>query len=162
MIRRVYENIEGFRARVEPKYQQMLACKAGCDMCCHQDLTVFPVEAQRVADYVATLDPDVRKRAWIRAQRGEHCAFLLDGLCAVYPVRPTICRTHGLPVWVESHADCCPLNFPDGSLSEVPKSDLLDVERLNMVLAAVEMARAKAEGTGSDRVRLADLAIVEK
>lgn len=162
MIRRVWENIEAFRAKTEPKFHDKLVCKPGCDACCRQDLTVFPVEAERIAQHVATLEPDVRKRAWIRAERGEHCAFLLDGLCAIYPVRPTICRTHGLPVWIEGHADCCPLNFTDGSLEKVAKTELLDVERLNLVLVAVEMARAKSSGGGSERVRLADLAIVEK
>ncbi len=162
MIRRVWENIEQFRVRVEPHFREKLVCEAGCDSCCKHDLSVFGVEAEAIEEHLKTLPALVQERVRLRSLRGERCVFLLDGLCAVYPVRPTICRTHGLPVWVEGRADCCPLNFKDGSLEQVPKADLLDVERLNTVLAAVEMAHAKANGRETGRVPLAQLAAVEK
>ena len=51
------------------------------------------------------------------------------GACRIYPDRPYICRTQGLPLrWLEEtasgelaeHRDVCPLNLTDLSLLELP------------------------------------------
>lgn len=162
MIRKIWENVEQFQQKVAPKFEGKLVCRAGCDSCCRQDLSVFGVEAAVIEAHLPTLPVETQNRVRLRALRGESCAFLLDGMCAIYEVRPAICRTHGLPVWIEGRVDCCPMNFADGSLEQVARVDLLDVEKLNTVLAAVEMADVRATNRHSGRVLLSQLAAVEK
>ena len=93
-----------------------LACGRGCADCCLDDLTVFPVEAHliraRAADLLRTEAPGP----------AGGCAFLAtDDSCRIYPWRPYVCRTQGLPLrWLATDADgadseqrdICPLNEP--------------------------------------------------
>lgn len=68
----------------------------------------------------------------------------------MYDRRPVICRTHGLPLLIrgegEERRDCCPKNFVGHSLGDLPGSDLLDLERLNTILVAVNMVFASHVG----------------
>jgi Fe-S-cluster containining protein len=96
-----------------------LKCGPACADCCPPDLTVLGIEA-----------------AWIRRAVGDslrgaapgeeaRCAFLDERHhCRIYPFRPYVCRTQGLPFrwWEEDEAgeiqesrDVCPLNA--GALS---------------------------------------------
>ena len=73
-----------------------------------------------------------------------------EGRCSIYEVRPMICRSHGMPVsWkaddalqsgdlqgVESR-DVCPLNFDGVDLSVLPKTDVLSLDKLNIVLSLI-------------------------
>jgi Fe-S-cluster containining protein len=89
-----------------------LACGPGCQWCCFNQVSVTPPEALRIARYVdQELDPLVRGRALARLHglmpllkgRGRRelyamrhqlpCAFLDQGLCAMHPVRPLVCRS---------------------------------------------------------------------
>jgi uncharacterized protein len=64
------------------------------------------------------------------------CPLLEAGACLLYPARPVICRTHGLPILAsEGRVDFCPRNF--GGLATLPGDAVLDLERLNAALAAV-------------------------
>lgn len=85
------------------------ACKRGCSWCCHQSVmttapevlyaakflhdNLTPAEVMRLRDKVAArarqadgLDNDQRM------DRRIACAFLSDGICTIYPVRPLQCR----------------------------------------------------------------------
>lgn len=66
-------------------------------------------------------------------------ALLVDHTCMVYPARPVICRTHGLPIYMEkegrAQVDFCPENFK--TVSELPREALLDIDHLNTLLIAV-------------------------
>jgi Fe-S-cluster containining protein len=86
-----------------------VACRAGCDHCCHQVVGVTPPEALAIVEYLKqTLSKDELEqlrqhvaRSFERA-RGlssserfspEHaCVFLRAGSCSVYDVRPLSCR----------------------------------------------------------------------
>lgn len=98
--------IEGLLARA-PK--GALACKAGCDHCCHQVVGVTPAEALTIFEHVRQTRSDAeleRLRAHVTAldERGrglssterfspEHpCPFLVAGSCSIYEVRPLSCR----------------------------------------------------------------------
>lgn len=81
---------------------QAPACGPGCTPCCHQPIPATPPEilgirfsltegivTQEAAQAVATFVPPQEKPSgplqWA-------CPFLLNGVCAVYPVRPFACR----------------------------------------------------------------------
>jgi len=83
------------------------------------------------------------------AQRTTHgrtaagqCEFLDGESCAIYPARPIICRTHGLPLRSpdESRIDCCPLNFANSDIQSLKKSDVFDIGRATMNLMRLNIA----------------------
>lgn len=137
-------------------------CAAGCDSCCHRRFGVFEIEAGPIRDALETMqrrDPAMREQ--IRRQAtapsaADRCALLVDGRCAVYEVRPMICRTHGLPSRTidadgSSGIDVCPLNFHD---VDPPAASLLALDAVNQPLAVM----AELHDPGAPRVDLADLA----
>jgi hypothetical protein len=89
-----------------------VACERGCHHCCHITVAASPPEVFLVAARLREeLDPLARfgARAALavdeqfdtrdRFAHGKACAFLTDGLCSIYPVRPLSCRgLHSLDV----------------------------------------------------------------
>jgi len=86
-----------------------VACRAGCDHCCHQPVGLTPPEALAIAAYLRqTLASQeltataARLAQRARATRGlssaerfspDHpCPFLDRGQCSIYEVRPLACR----------------------------------------------------------------------
>ncbi len=126
---------------IEEACRDDLVCAAGCDGCCRH-LSLFQVEGYALAVALARLPEDRREavRARARAALADGpCPLLEGGLCALYEDRPLICRTHGLPLLVsreEGRIDFCPENFR--SKTALPPGSLIDLERLNTALAAVE------------------------
>ena len=99
-----------------PKYKTdpskiRFECLADCSNCCQLSggyVYLTEDEAAAIARYMETgedlfLDWFVR---WIDDQMAlvdgpeEHCIFLEDGKCTIYPVRPKQCRTY--PFWPEN------------------------------------------------------------
>lgn len=82
-----------------------LACRAGCNFCCHLRVMVYPHEAIALFRYLGSRIPKeqaqrVRSRIIENAaQRSSEqsvagktaCAFLIDGKCSAYEVRPAAC-----------------------------------------------------------------------
>ncbi len=85
-----------------------IACRAGCSFCCHLRVMVYPHEAIALFRYLQSRIPKeqaegVRERlienaAHIdklsragRVATGVACAFLIDGKCSAYEVRPAAC-----------------------------------------------------------------------
>jgi Fe-S-cluster containining protein len=88
-----------------------IACAAGCTFCCHQRVGVFPFEALALHEHLRTQQAPavaaaVEQRILANARRidaltaDEHrranlaCAFLLDGRCSAYAVRPQACAAY--------------------------------------------------------------------
>ena len=88
-----------------------IACKAGCNFCCHLRVMIRPHEAIALFRYLRSQVPDEKARAIVakllaNADRigsmteTEHmsaripCAFLVDGCCSAYSTRPGICAAH--------------------------------------------------------------------
>jgi uncharacterized protein len=129
-----------------------LACKAGCASCCVDGLSVLPVEAALIesTQFVAP------------KQREGMCAFLDDNdRCAIYAVRPVMCRTHGLPLKMEARSDrgslkivgqdveVCSLNFTS---RDPQPSEILDATKILMLLTTVDRRfRARAGIPDDDR-----------
>lgn len=97
------------RPSAEARRQPGFACTSGCAWCCYQQVSVAPAEAIAITEHIhsgfspaamaalkgrlAALDSRTRglnQRG--RAQLKTACAFLTDGTCSIYPVRPLRCR----------------------------------------------------------------------
>jgi Fe-S-cluster containining protein len=112
------------------------ACRAGCAWCCHVQVAVSAPEAIRVAEHIrrafspelaadltrrvaeldaATrgLDPDARVATRLP------CALLVDDRCAVYPVRPLLCRA-----WHSLDARACEANYREPDRVPAPFGEL--------------------------------------
>lgn len=108
-----------------------VACKEGCDWCCHQSVRVSPPEVFRIVRHILDLPAaqqtelrnrlnalDARIRGRSPQERGQlvaACAFLKAGGCSIYSVRPLICQT----VTSFNAQDCeraMPKGFPLGSI----------------------------------------------
>ncbi|PIE60846.1 MAG: zinc/iron-chelating domain-containing protein [Desulfobacterales bacterium] len=136
-----------------------IACKKGCDDCC-QFLTLFPVEAFALSRAFAALSQHDRERVMSQARAGEDaCPLLVDHVCMVYQARPVICRTHGFPIYLEKDGDImvdfCTKNFK--GIKEIPKSALLDIDQLNILLTAVNQNfMAHFDADLPDRIPVSD------
>ena len=98
--------VESFKASHPPP---ALACREGCDWCCHLNVGVTAAEVFRIADYLRrTLSPqdldatrerlarldDERRRLPASRRAGARlpCGLLVGPRCLAYPVRPLTCR----------------------------------------------------------------------
>lgn len=89
--------------------------------------------------------------------------FLKDDACAIYPARPIICRTQGLPMGFSesSSIDVCPLNFTGTPVSSIDKKYVLDAGKIAENLMRLNLAYCMAKGEmnkAGDRINLAELA----
>jgi Fe-S-cluster containining protein len=86
-----------------------VACKAGCDHCCHQPVGLTPPEALAIAAHLRQTrsleelaavrsrlaQRELETRELSSAQRfspDQPCPFLARGQCSIYEVRPLACR----------------------------------------------------------------------
>ena len=87
---------EGIRR--ETAQGRSLACAKGCSNCCrsHKTIPVYPLELVGMTWYVTErLPAPLREplKVQLRAHaEGDACPFLVDGICAVHPMRPLACR----------------------------------------------------------------------
>ena len=140
-----------------------LTCSAGCSSCC-LPISVFPVEAAAIIEAVLEL-PAAEQAAIRQALENQHnperCALLQNDRCLIYPLRPVICRTHGLPLLVqEPEGDptitVCPLNCV--SMQSFAKETILDLERINQLLVAINLLFVTTTTQSwPERVALSDL-----
>jgi Fe-S-cluster containining protein len=180
------QKVEGFVAAVAARRASELACKRGCDGCCHTWLTVSAVEADQVRAALTALPEEQRIRLRVRGERElareQHtaahddpdpprCALLEDdGSCAVYAARPLVCRTQGHAL--RYPADFVPeaavrLRTKGGVVTWCPLNytgappqaeDVLDAERVDQILALVGHRRAASAAAAAERTSLSELA----
>lgn len=117
------------RFEAENPLPHAIACRPGCDFCCHNQIEVLPLEALAIGSFVQALPPaelkqlqerietSLAQRAGktkhdiARSRREFPCPFLSRGLCAIYPIRPLVCRAmHSLD------ADFCRQSLQDEDL----------------------------------------------
>jgi Fe-S-cluster containining protein len=171
--RALVAKVEGFTAAAFERRRADMACKSGCDGCCHVWLTVSAVEADVVREGIAALSTAARaelaargRRELDREEAGEapRCAMLADdGRCDIYAARPLVCRTQGhalrypsgfVPVEAvriraaSGEVTHCPLNFT-GRPPE--PADVLDAERVDQILALVNHRYALARGVAAEQ-----------
>ena len=92
-------------------------------------------------------------------QSAEQCIFLHNNECTIYPVRPVICRTHGLPIIYPDRQgiDICPLNFTEFDLTKIDNRFLFDAERIteNLMRLNLEFCiMTEKKDSAGDRIPL--------
>lgn len=73
-----------------------VACRRGCNHCCHTEVLMSPEEAEAVGKRIGRMPRHPR----LRGERDENfdcsysnpCTFLKDGECSIYENRPVACR----------------------------------------------------------------------
>lgn len=126
---------------IEDRLGGAITCHAGCSSCC-LPISVFPVEAAAMIEAAGRLplaELQQLKQYLVQWVAGDVCPLLADGRCLLYQARPIICRTHGLPILLVEdggrRVDVCPRNCQ--GLDHLPGEAVLDLERLNTMLVAV-------------------------
>ena len=149
--------VDDFSATVSDQLAPALHCRPGCDACCQRELSVLPLELYAIR---CALDRCTLVSEPVPVP-GVPCPLLDDRCCSIYPHRPIICRTHGLPLLVDRQTgrrDCCPRNCTGPALAALPSAQLLDLERLNTIL--VSLNRAFAARAGIDPARRLPLHLI--
>ena len=78
--------------------KRKLACARGCATCCitHRSIPVYPIELVGITWYATEkLEGPLRTALMERLAGhapGDPCVFLVDGACAIHPMRPLACR----------------------------------------------------------------------
>jgi len=155
--RELAAKVDAFFARVASRHAADLRCAPGCDRCCHARLTVTTVEADAIAELVATLPDAERGLLRALAERAPdpvapRCAALDDaGRCRIYAARPIVCRSHGVPIRMRSPrglpvVDACALNFTAHGPAAADPDCVLDQTTLSATLLAIDRAHAEATG----------------
>jgi len=122
-------------ARLTALHGDSITCREGCTACC-VNLTVFPVEFHAV---LREMERDGVSPSEIPFDGTAACGFLHEGLCRIYPYRPIICRTHGLPILflddsggaLRWEVSFCERNFTGQGKVEFTDETVLDIEELN-------------------------------
>jgi len=149
---------ENFWKRTADKYPAEITCSPGCAVCCELQ-SVNLLEAYVIAEYCG------RGGASAPPLPGSGCPFLSDNRCRIYPVRPIICRTHGLLLKSREFRDriapSCPFNFTTIDHIGVHDDYALDVDIVTMDLVKLNAAFCMLLGDvkkTSERIALRDLA----
>ena len=155
--RELTAKVDGFFARVQDRHGDAMQCDSGCSDCCHVRLTITEVEARAIRAELASWPAGRRTHLAARAAAApaDRCAALDEaGRCAIYAVRPVVCRSHGAPIRMRRGSlpviTSCPHNFKD---TEPAPDCVLDQELLSALVLAVD----REEGGDGGRVDLAAL-----
>jgi hypothetical protein len=160
--------VEAFVQTIPQRYPGQVTCHPGCDGCCYQQFTVFPVEAYHLRHTVAQLAPEARQHlqqrfreasdTWEILGQGQACVLLEHGRCGLYAGRPLICRLHGYPLYsamIErpdgGQRDCCPLNFSSVTLDTLDASAVVNLDLVNQTLAAINHVFVQEQGCAAPR-----------
>lgn len=140
----LHREVDALAAGLTATHGARLACRSGCSGCCRDDLSVFEVEAERIR---------ARQPAVLAEPPGPEgsCAFLDGaGRCRIYPDRPYVCRTQGLPLeWFDGEGlrrDICELNdgerAPGGvDLVQLPSEACFELGPFEARLATLQAER---------------------
>lgn len=147
-LRRLHAEVDRAAAAVAARHVGRLQCGRGCAACCIDELTVYEVEAERIRRaHGALLDAGAPHAPGA-------CAFLGPANeCRIYPDRPYVCRTQGLPLrWlaeldeasgggeIVEQRDICPLNLAGPPLEELPEDACWLLGPVEERLAALQHA----------------------
>jgi len=143
------EQVDGDFAAIHQRQAARMQCRAGCSACCRARLSITRVEEVFLRRGLATLSDERRAELSARAreENREMCPALDgDGRCGVYPFRPLICRTYGVPLRHRGAValvnppviDVCDLNFNGTPLKLLPPADVFDQTALVDALETID------------------------
>ena len=94
------------------------------------------------------------------------CVFLCKDVCTIYPARPIICRTHGLPlIYPEQEAmEVCQLNFAEIDITTFDPQYLLDAESITENLMRLNLAfcmLTESPDRAGERIPLDQISILQ-
>ncbi len=132
LVARVDEEV----GRLVRLHEPHLRCRPGCDACCHVERTVNRLEAYWIWQALST------SRPLLPEPQPGRCALLVDRLCALYPARPILCRTHGLPLVYFDRGEIgvthCQLNFKYLDAGGFEASEVLEMAPINARLLELD------------------------
>jgi Fe-S-cluster containining protein len=154
----LYEEVDARARAMEDRLPFGLACRRGCSDCCRDGLRVSPLEA----DHIRARHP--RLLAEGEPHPPGACAFLdRERACRIYPDRPYVCRTQGLPLrWEEPEAgtesrDICPIHDPGPPLLALAPEDCWELGPTEGRLAELQRESSGRFPAPEDRVLLRSL-----
>lgn len=159
--RALTERVDAFVARVAARHPADLRCGPGCDGCCRTRLTITAVEADAIASWAATLPAEARAAIARAAESpadpaAPRCAALDDhGRCRIYPARPLVCRSHGVPIRLRTDrglpvVTACALNFTAAGPGAADPDCVLDQELVSTTLGLIDRAVRAARPPATD------------
>lgn len=91
-LNKIYALVDEYAEMRSP----FVACRAGCDSCCHMNIQITNVEAERIARKTGRKLKTPRADTYHSAQKyaGVPCPFLSESRCSIYDERPLACRSH--------------------------------------------------------------------
>ncbi len=158
-IARLHGVVDELVAPLEHQHAARLRCARGCNQCCVDGITIFEVEANLIRQHHGALLETGT------AHLEGACAMLDEqGSCRIYPNRPYVCRTQGLPLrWAEldpkggpvERRDICPKNLPGGP--DLRRLDPAACWTLGPVEQRLREAQTRTDGGELRRIALRDL-----
>ncbi len=144
-------------AAIQERHEERMHCRAGCSACCRARLSITRVEEAFVrrglADLIGARRAEFAART--KEEGREMCPALDDdGRCGIYPFRPLICRSYGVPLrhtgavpMVQPPVvDVCDLNFTETSLKLLPPDDAYDQTSMTDELESIDREYCKENG----------------
>ena len=163
------QKVDAEFAAIHQRQAAQMQCRAGCSACCRARLAITRVEEASLRRGLASLSDERRAElsARTREEGREMCPALdADGTCGIYPFRPLICRSYGVPLRhrraVELVSppviDVCDLNFTDTPLKLLSPRDVMDQTDLVEALERIDRDHcAGADLPQGDRVSIASI-----
>jgi len=156
-LQQALARVDAFAGRLEREHGDQLACGSGCDDCCRQVLQLRGVEAAYLLEGSRRLSKEAVSLIWRGLEDGQAaCPLLHGGLCLSYEYRPAICRTHGLALLRREEGQSvlhhCPKNFGDVDPRALPRSLILDEERMVLLMDAIDALYCQETDWAGDRV----------
>ncbi len=134
---KLIEQIDKISENLIASHQPHIKCVAGCYGCC-TNLSVFPLEFYAIKQKID------ENKLILTKNNLENCFFLQNKLCQIYPFRPLICRSHGLPIVYapdetkpqELSVSFCQLNFNEIDYENYifDDSNTLNIDAVNIAL----------------------------
>jgi hypothetical protein len=143
-----------------------MKCRRGCGECCILE-TVCELEAFVITRSLEDGRINHHKKLPTETQKENEtrpCPFLESDVCTIYPVRPVICRTHGLPLLhrSENRIECCPRNFAGTDISDSFSNLLLDAEAIAEALMRLNAAFLISRGENPHTGKRVDLSLLKE
>lgn len=129
--RELRSEVDKLSDKLSNQHKSNLNCKKGCDSCC-MEFSVLPVEFFTIVDEMKNRELSINHQA-----NDEQCMFLVGHECQIYPSRPFICRTHGLPLLYMNdegtawELSFCELNFTDFELADFEDTNTFPQDKFN-------------------------------